>query len=66
MEPYKLVEREMNRFEEDVKKVMLEDGLEDVKNLFTDSIGAKYFRMVNSVSFSDICSYQASIKGLVS
>ena len=45
----------------DVKKqVMLEDGLEDVENLLADlnkdSIGAKYLKMSNSVSFSDSCS----------
>ena len=39
---------------------MLEDGLEDVENLLADlnkdSIGAKYLKMSNSVSFSDSCS----------
>ena len=40
---------------------MLEDGLQDVENLVTDLdkdvTGAKYLRMENSVSFSEICSY---------
>ena len=40
---------------------MLEDGLEDIENLLTDldkdSVGAKYLRMANNVSFSDICSF---------
>ena len=39
---------------------MLEDGLEDVENILADlnkdSIGAKYLKMSNSVSFSDSCS----------
>ena len=41
--------------------VMLEDGLEDVENLYTDLkddvIGASYLKMVQSVSFSELCSY---------
>ena len=51
---------------------MLEDGLEDVKNLLDqeedkdedkeedlqgDTVGAKYLRMVNTVSFSEMCNY---------
>ena len=42
---------------------MLEDGLEDVQNLLDpkdleeDTIGAKYLRMANTVSFSNICAY---------
>ena len=46
---------------EDRKQVMLEDGLEDLENLFTDisqdSVGAKYLKMTNSVSFNEMCSY---------
>ena len=45
-------------------KVMLEDGLEEVENLIenqtdleVDSVGAKYLRMENTVSFSEMCSY---------
>ena len=43
---------------------MLEDGLEEVENLWVspddlknDAIGAGYLRVANTVSFSDICSY---------
>ena len=51
---------------------MLEDGLEDVKNLLDqeedkdedkeedlqgDTVGVKYLRMVNTVSFSEMCNY---------
>jgi len=40
---------------------MVEDGLEDVKNLLDqediqgDTVGAKYLMMVNTVSFSEMC-----------
>ena len=42
---------------------MLEDRLEDVKNfldqedLQVHTVGAKYLRMVNTVSFSEMCNY---------
>ena len=42
---------------------MLEDGLEDFQNLLDlkdleeDTIGAKYLRMANTVSFSNISAY---------
>ena len=42
---------------------MLEDLLEDVKNFLDqkelkgDTVGAKYLRMVNTVSFSEMCNY---------
>ena len=40
---------------------MLEDGLEDVENLYTDLkddvIAASYVKMAQSVSFSDLCAY---------
>ena len=42
---------------------MLEDGLEDIKNLLDqedlegDTIGAKYLRMANTVSFLEMCTY---------
>ena len=42
---------------------MLEDGLKNVENLLDpedlegDTIWAKYFKMTNTVSFSDMCSY---------
>merc|ERR1712030_113785 len=43
------------------KHVMLEDGLQDLDMLHAelekDMTGAKYLKMQNSVSFSDICSY---------
>ena len=43
--------------------VMLEYGLEDIENLLDpkdlegDTIRAKYLRMANTVSFSDMCAY---------
>ena len=44
-----------------MKEVMLEDGLEDIENLFTDlkddTIRAEYLKMANAISFSYICSY---------
>ena len=40
---------------------MLEDGLQDVKNLLSDMekdiTGEKYLKMANSVSFSEMFSY---------
>ena len=55
-----LIERAKNEGIDVKKQVMLEDGLEDVENLLADlnkdSIGAKYLKMSNSVSFSDSCS----------
>ena len=43
------------------KEVMLEDGLKDVENLYTDlkddSVRASYLKMANSVSFSEFCAY---------
>ena len=61
VKPFQLVDR--NSIKDSVsKKVMLEDGLEDVQNLLDqkdleeDTIGAKYLRMANTVS-SNICAY---------
>ena len=55
-----MIERAKNEGIDVKKQVMLEDGLEDVENLLADlnkdSIGAKYLKMSNSVSFSDSCS----------
>ena len=43
------------------KDVMLEDGLKDVENLYTDLkddvIGASYLKMAQSMSFSELCAY---------
>ena len=43
------------------KEVMLEDGLKDVENLYTDlkddSVRASYLKMANSLSFSEFCAY---------
>ena len=39
---------------------MLEDGLQDMKNLQDlekDVVGARSLKVVNSVSFSELCSY---------
>ena len=61
VKPFQLVDR--NSIKDSVsKKVMLEDGLEDVQNLLDpkdleeDAIGAKYLRMANTVS-SNKCAY---------
>ena len=60
---FKLDDRDMVKNEEAnvKKKLMLEDGLEDLENLLSDldkdAIGAKYLRMSNSVSFDKMCSY---------
>ena len=55
---FKLLDRDE---ESASKEVMLEDGLEDVENLYTDLkddvIGASYLKMAQSVSFSELCSY---------
>ena len=62
VKPFQLVDRESIK-DSNPKEVMLEDGLEDVKNLLDqeelkgDNIGAKYLRMVNTVSFSEVCNY---------
>ena len=66
VKPFQLVDRESIKDvskEGDAvsKKVMLEDGLQDVENLLDpedlggDTIGAKY--LANTVSFLDMCSY---------
>ena len=43
------------------KQFMLEDSLQNVKNLHTDLekdvTGAKYLKIENSVSFSETCTY---------
>ena len=62
VKPFQLVDRESIK-DSNSKEVMLEDGLEDVKNLLDqedlqgDTVGAKYLRMVNTVSFSEMCNY---------
>ena len=49
------------------KKVMLEDRLKDVEDLLDpedlegDTFGAKYLRMVKTVSFSNICTYSIEL-----
>ena len=75
VKPYELDDRKENedKDKEVSKKVMLEDGLEDVENLMdpekeelkdtlladtaSDNIGAKYLKVISSVSFSDIAIY---------
>ena len=61
LKPFELVSQdELEEFAA-VKEVMLEDGLEDVENLFTDlkdnTIGAGYLKMANTLSFLELCSY---------
>ena len=59
VKPFELVDRDEP--EESAKKVMLEDGLEDMENLYADLkddvISASYLKMAQSVSFSELCSY---------
>ena len=64
---FQLVERNSIK-DSSSKEVMLEDGLEDVKNLMDhgefkknedlkdDNVEAKYLKLINTVSFSDLCS----------
>ena len=46
---------------------MLEYGLEDIKNLLDqkdlegDTIGVKYLRMANTVSFLEMCTYKIEL-----
>ena len=73
VKPYKLVDREaiQENSKEVSKPVMLEDGLESVENLMDknddppeaelDTVGAKYLKVVNSVSFSDIAIYTVEL-----
>ena len=62
VKPFQLIDRESIK-DSNSEKVMLEDGLEDVKNLLDqedlegDTIGAKYLRMANTVSLLDMCAY---------
>ena len=76
---YELVDRKENedKDKEVSKKVMLEDGLEEVENLIdpdkeelkdvlladtaSDNIGAKYLKVIDSVSFSDIAIYTVEL-----
>ena len=71
VKPFQLIDREVA--DESPKNVMLEDGLEDVKNLVNtekqeeneelkeDSVGAKYLRLVNTVSFSELCNFTVEL-----
>ena len=73
VKPYKLVNREaiQENSKEVSKPVMLEDGLESVENLIdknndpheaeVDTVGAKYLKVVNSVSFSDVAIYTVEL-----
>ena len=71
VKPLQLIDREVT--DRSPKNVMLEDGLEDVKNLVNaekqeendnlkeDNVGAKYLRLVNTVSFSELCNFTVEI-----
>ena len=73
VKPYQLVDREAIKEsgKEVSKPVMLEDGLESVENLMDkkddpteaelDTVGAKYLKVVNSVSFSDMAIYTVEL-----
>ena len=60
VKPFQLIDRESIK-DSNSKKVMLENGLEDVKNILDqedlegDTIGVKYLRMANTVSFLEMC-----------
>ena len=73
VKPYELVDRTAISENNDnvSKKVMLEDGLENVEDLMDkkdeqkeselDNIGAKYLKVVNSVSFSDVAFFTVEL-----
>merc|ERR1712240_31108 len=73
VKPYKLVDQEAIKEsgKEVSKPVLLEDGLESVKNLMDkkddpteaelDTVGAKYLKVVNRVSFSDMAIYTVEL-----
>ena len=74
VKPFQLVDRESLKNESkesaERRQVMLEDGLQDVDSLQNednlkdeekDTVGAKYLKMVNSVSFSDLSVYTVEI-----
>ena len=72
-----MIDRKENKDKEVSKKVMLEDGLEDVENIanpekeelkdalladaVSDNVGANYLKVVNNVSFSDILIYTVEL-----
>ena len=66
VKPFQLVDRNSIK-DSSSKEVMLEHGLEDVKNLMDqgelmeDNIGAKYLKMINTVSFSELCNYTVEL-----
>ena len=66
VKPFQLVDRKSIK-DSSSKEIMLEDGLEDVKNLMDqgelkeDNIRAKYLRMINTVSFSELCNYTVEL-----
>ena len=55
---FELVSQDEDSALEKKKEVMLEDGLEDVENLYSDlkndGVGANYLKMAQSVSFSKL------------
>ena len=59
VKPFELLDRD--ECKESAKDIMLEDGLKDVENRYTDLkddvIGASYLKMAQSVSFSELCAY---------
>ena len=65
--PFQLVDREKKG---DSTKLILEDGLADVEDIVSpenkeelkeDSTGAKYLKMINTVSFSELCNYTVEL-----
>ena len=66
VKPFQLIDRESIK-DSNSKKVMLEDGLEDAKNLLDQeilkgyTIEEKYLRMANIVPFSEMCTYRIEL-----
>ena len=73
VKPYELVDREaiQENSKDSSKQVMLEDGLQNVEDLMNkkedtpeaelDTVGARYLKVVNSVSFSDVAIYTVEL-----
>ena len=65
LKPFELLDQDKCEESVSTKDVMLEDGLKDVENLYTnlkdDVIGASYLKMAQSVSFSELCSYNIEL-----
>ena len=67
VKPFELVERDKESVSSKTNKDMMhEDGLEDVRSLFTDDlksdgVGASHLKTAQSVSFSEMCTYTVEL-----